>query len=104
MNTYFMGEDVNKATTIIGRNTIPSEYQDLIDQYKARGGRITYCEEGKRTTTTPIPSYNVCKAEQEPTVDGTRTGNTVMDQASLNRYEANPTDPDAFFDNKDLNQ
>ena len=104
MNTYFMGESINERNTIIGRNTIPSEYQDLIDQYKARGGKVTYCEEGKRTTTTPIPSYNVCKAEQEPSVDGTRTGNTVMDQASLSRFEANPTDPDSFFDNKGLNQ
>ena len=104
MNTYFMGESINERNTIIGRNTIPSEYQDLIDQYKARGGKVTHCHYGERTTTTPIPSYNVCKAEQEPTVDGTRTGNTVMDQASLSRFEANPTDPDAFFDNKDLNQ
>ena len=101
MATYFMGEDLYKDTTITGYNNTPSEYQDLIDQYKARGGKVTYCEEGKRTTETKIPAYNVCKSELEPTIDGTRKGNTVMDQASLSRFEDNPTDPDSFFDNKD---
>ena len=101
MATYFMGEDLYKDTTITGYNNTPSEYQDLIDQYKARGGKVTYCEEGARTTETKIPAYNVCKSELEPTIDGTRKGNTVMDQASLSRFEGNPTDPDSFFDNKD---
>ena len=103
MATYFMGGDLYENTTIIVYNNTPSEYQDLIDQYKARGGKVTYCEEGARTTGDPIPSYNICKEELEPTVDGTRTGNTVMDQASLSRFEANPTDPDSFFDNKGMN-
>ncbi len=103
MNTYFMGEDVNKATTIIGRNTIPSEYQDLIDQYKARGGKVTYCEEGKRTTTTPIPWHNVSKAENEPTIDkNTTSGYSLFDQIERERNKT--FDPDSFFDNKDLNK
>ena len=100
MATYFMGENISERNTIIGRNTIPSEYQDLIDQYKARGGKVTHCNYGERTTTTPIPWYNTSKAEQEPSVDKTLRGSTVMDRASLSRYEANPTDPDSFFDNK----
>lgn len=100
MATYFMGEDLNSHKRIIGYNNIPSEYQELIDQYKARGGKVTYCNYGERTTKTKIPAYNTSKAEQEPNVDKTLRGSTVMDRAALSRYEDNPTDPDYFFDNK----
>ena len=100
MNTYFMGEDVNKAKTIIGHNNTPSEYQDLIDQYKARGGKITYCEEGARTTETKIPAYNISKAEKEPTVDkNTTSGYSLFDQIERERNKT--FDPESFFDNKD---
>ena len=100
MSTYFMGEDVNKATTIIGRNTIPSEYQDLIDQYKARGGKVTYCEEGARTTETKIPAYSISKAENEPTMDkNTTSGYSLFDQIERERNKT--FDPESFFDNKD---
>ena len=98
-----MGEDVNKANTITGYNNTPSEYQDLIDQYKARGGKVTYCEEGARTTETKIPAYSISKVENEPTMDkNTTSGYSLFDQIERERNKT--FDPDSFFDNKDLNQ
>lgn len=100
MATYFMGEDLYKDTTITGYNNTPSEYQDLIDQYKARGGKVTYCEEGKRTTETKIPAYNISKAENEPTMDkNTTSGYSLFDQIERERNKT--FDPESFFDNKD---
>jgi len=100
MATYFMGEDVNKANTIIGYNNTPSEYQDLIDQYKARGGKVTYCEEGARTTETKIPAYSISKVENEPTMDkNTTSGYSLFDQIERERNKT--FDPESFFDKKD---
>lgn len=100
MATYFMGEDLYKDTTITGYNNTPSEYQDLIDQYKARGGKVTYCEEGARTTETKIPVYNISKAENEPTMDkNTTSGYSLFDQIERERNKT--FDPESFFDKKD---
>lgn len=99
MNTYFMGENISERNTIIGWNTIRSDYQDLIDQYKARGGKVTHCNYGERTTKTPIPWHNVSKAESEPTIDkNTTSGYSLFDQIERERNKT--FDPDSFFDNK----
>jgi len=100
MATYFMGEDLYKDTTITGYNNTPSEYQDLIDQYKARGGKVTYCEEGARTTETKIPAYSISKVENEPTMDkNTTSGYSLFDQIERERNKT--FDPESFFDKKD---
>lgn len=46
MNVYYMNEKLGDNTIIV-HNTRPSEYQDLIEDYLAKGGKITYCEEGE---------------------------------------------------------
>ena len=46
MNIYYMNEKLGDNTIIV-HNTQPSEYQDLIEDYLANGGKITYCEEGE---------------------------------------------------------
>jgi hypothetical protein len=99
MNTYFMGGDLNSQVTIIGINNTKSEYQDMINQYKARGGKVTYCAQGQRTTNTAIPSYTTCKEETEASNRGAK-GYAVFDIAQ----GAEPTDPEAYFDKKEPNK
>ncbi len=100
MKTYYMGADLNAAEKIVGWNNQPSEYQELIDQYKARGGRVTVCPTGARSTMTPIPAYNISQEERRPTIDGnTTSGYALMDQIDRERNKA--FDPDTYFDGKD---
>ena len=56
MNVYYMNEKLGD-NTIIAHNTRPSEYQDLIEDYLAKGGKITYCEEGEAEGALRLDRY-----------------------------------------------
>tara|TARA_R110000782_G_scaffold89664_2_gene172363 strand:+ start:154 stop:468 length:315 start_codon:yes stop_codon:yes gene_type:complete len=101
MAKYFMGGDIDSHDTIIGKTTIPSEYQYLIDQYRARGGTVGHCWYGQRTTDTKIPAYSTSKAEVGATVDRGMQGKTLMDEIEQSRH--NQMNPDAMFDVKENN-
>ena len=98
MATYYMNADVSKYT-IITDHSHPSEYQDLIDEYLARGGKITKCREGARTTFDDIKSYTFAERESETTIDNCRKGSTTFDQASYNKFKENNTTVEDLFDN-----
>lgn len=57
MNVYYMNEKLGD-NTIIAHNTRPSEYQDLIEDYLAKGGKITYCEEGEAEDALRLDRYD----------------------------------------------
>jgi hypothetical protein len=101
MAKYFMGEDTDAHDTIIGKTTIPSEYQQLIEQYRARGGTVGHCWYGQRTTDTKIPAYSTSKSEVGSTVDRGMQGKTLMDEIEQSRH--NQMNPDAMFDVKEPN-
>jgi hypothetical protein len=94
MNVYYMNEKLGD-TTIIVHNTRPSEYQDLIEDYLAKGGKITYCEEGARTTNDDLPDYEVelwDDYESRPVFVG------LFDRIESGTL---PIDPDKYFDKKE---
>jgi hypothetical protein len=69
MNTYYMNEKLGD-TTIIVENTRPSEYQDLVDDYLAKGGKITYCEEGEAEGALRLDRYIPEMDPKKPTTAG----------------------------------
>jgi hypothetical protein len=94
MATYYMNADVSKYT-IIPNHSHPSEYQDLIDAYLAKGGKITKCREGARTTFDKIPSYDITPEEAE--ASKLKKGTSLFDQIELNKgKEYNETAEDLF--------
>lgn len=47
MNIYYMNENLTENKTIIGVNNMRSEYAELVEEYLARGGKITVCPPGQ---------------------------------------------------------
>jgi hypothetical protein len=94
MNIYYMNEKLGD-NTIIAKNTQPSEYQDLVDDYLAKGGKITYCEEGARATNDVLPDYEV-KIWDEYENRSVFVG--LFDQIEAGTL---PIDPDKYFDPKE---
>lgn len=82
MTTYYMNADVSKYTIIADHNH-PSEYQDLIDAYLAKGGKITKCPEGARTTFDSIKSYKL--AEGEVLQAKLNKGSALFDEIELSK-------------------
>jgi hypothetical protein len=65
MNTYYMNEKLGD-TTITVENTRPSEYQDLVDDYLAKGGKITYCEEGEAEGALRLDRFDYAMESKMP--------------------------------------
>ena len=99
MAIYYMGEDTTKSKAISGRSGLVSEYQDLIDQYFAKGGRITYCPSGRRATDDDWERENVKPSESEmDESDRDNRAKTLFDHTIVDTY---PVDVDSYFDNSE---
>lgn len=92
MTTYYMNENIERESIVV-YNDKPSEYQDLIDAYIAKGGKITICPPGKASGALDLGKY-------QPSMDPKRpSGPDAWD----NYFDLNHVDGNMFDVDKQVN-
>ena len=99
MAVYYMGEDVTKSKAIKGVSGIPSEYQDLIDDYLAKGGTITKVPAGRRARDDDWERVSVGLVQEEfEKVGRENYGQALFDRCVV---DTKPDSAEDYLDNSE---
>ena len=93
MTTYYTNE-YTEWEPIVVHNDKPSEYQDLVDAYTAKGGKITVCPPGKASGALDLGKYQPSMDPKKPS--GPDGWDNYFD---LNHIKANLFDVDKQVNN-----